>query len=1018
MSFFKKPSTFGIIAILLLLPGLIVSLSRSTLRIIGEQKNQTIEIAADFNEFKELALEDNLHVRDLLNRLKGNGASSVVLSEDTLASLEKENKITIKTSQDILKLSLDENFKIEHPVAQNALATLWVHSEDKALLSRIEHNLSLKLPSDRLIRIHKNLLLINKSTQGFKERVGLGFSNETIEMANEASLGVILRITNYPGLTKENAEKYLNLLPPPASTSAIMFAREEAFGYRGDLKEIVKLLTNRSYRLCNFEFTQPKGMVNYLNILKPKRLVIQGHSISRKELDLKYQRETAIARWVRAAKERSIRLLFLRCFHQSESHFIDNLVEYNLDYLSQTVTTLKKLNFKIAQDHRERINEPRLIIGQPIKSEVFATGLALAMGIIILLKITIFKNFSNGLLIILFFLGAGVFLGINENLWIISTGLLGAIAYTAIGPVWAINSLEEKKIKEEKENTESNNSTLKIAFSLVFKSLAPSILGGILLVGLHSNVDFMLKYSQFRGIKLAFIIPLLITGLWALKLYGTEIFKLLHKPISLFSLSLMGIGTLALVAYILRSGNLTIIKPSLLEEKFRILLENVLVARPRYKEFLIGYPASFLFAFFYMRRSFYILPAVLIFVQMGQVSVLNSMCHFHTPLLLTALRIFNGLWLGLAFGVLALVSAIVLRLLFKLTAHKKQNMFLIGYFGYGNAGDELLWQTFAERLSQDYPQYEISVLYSDAKTNKASKFKLVKRSKLTELIDELITTEFIVVPGGGVFQSKTSLESMAYYLLLITLARLTGAKIVLPAQGLGPWNTQDFGGQLLVKWLGYQLKHAAYLSLRDEKSKEEHLKITGDSEGNLTTDLVFLNKAIKKASQRNIHKLIRVYVILRSSIEGSLEIAQNLLKITATDDSIELIPISMQPEEDEQVWIDAGWGKEIEYIFDKGSPFDGADMVISMRLHGCILSTVTCKPWLGLAYDPKVMAYAQSIDWKLCKEVHEVDEDYLKVIINELKKTRAHFSERLHNSAIESTKIAEADYQKMISQIF
>jgi hypothetical protein len=38
--------------------------------------------------------------------------------------------------------------------------------------------------------------------------------------------------------------------------------------------------------------------------------------------------------------------------------------------------------------------------------------------------------------------------------------------------------------------------------------------------------------------------------------------------------------------------------------------------------------------------------------SIGQVSMVNSFCHLHTPLLMTVTRTFNGLWLGVLFGLL------------------------------------------------------------------------------------------------------------------------------------------------------------------------------------------------------------------------------------------------------------------------------------------------------------------------------------------------------------------------------
>jgi MFS family permease len=39
----------------------------------------------------------------------------------------------------------------------------------------------------------------------------------------------------------------------------------------------------------------------------------------------------------------------------------------------------------------------------------------------------------------------------------------------------------------------------------------------------------------------------------------------------------------------------------------------------------------------------------------GQVSILNSFCHLHTPLTLTLLRVFNGLWVGALAGIILCV---------------------------------------------------------------------------------------------------------------------------------------------------------------------------------------------------------------------------------------------------------------------------------------------------------------------------------------------------------------------------
>jgi hypothetical protein len=84
---------------------------------------------------------------------------------------------------------------------------------------------------------------------------------------------------------------------------------------------------------------------------------------------------------------------------------------------------------------------------------------------------------------------------------------------------------------------------------------------------------------------------------------------------------------------------------------FRAALDRLLAVRPRSKEVFMGHPVmmlGLLLAMRNVRKGLWIAFAVGI---IGQVSVLNSFCHIHTPLLLTLLRVFNGIWVGAIGGI-------------------------------------------------------------------------------------------------------------------------------------------------------------------------------------------------------------------------------------------------------------------------------------------------------------------------------------------------------------------------------
>lgn len=979
-----------------------VSVWRCSLRIVGESNHKYVDIAVDLAEFRKLAREEGVVISDLILDLKKNGASSIIVSEDTLENLADDGQITLMTGSDIRKLSLDKDFRTKYPIPQNTAGTLWIHSENVKLIDRISYSLGLKIGANKLIRIHQNLLLVNKSSEGMVDRVGVGYPEEIKDMAAESGLGLIYRIGNYPGLTATATEKILNSISSPASVSAIIFEGDEALGVRGELQPIINLFKQKSYRLGDVEFTGQKGMDSYLKTLLKSRLVVRVHSITRKELDLKYNVKTAINRWVRAAQERSIRILYFRCFKQNEKHLIDNLIKYNLDYLSKTAEALRKSGLVIAQNQNERIAEERNIVGSPEKLELLVMGLALLFGPLLLLKSTIWTEMKNGVLISFAFVSILAFYIADPKKWIVITSLSGAIAFASLGVIWALNWIQ----KQDRDTFAGN-----LLWGILWRMVFSSVLGGLLIAGIHTDVVYLLKYDQFRGVKLAFILPVLISFLWSVKLYGVKFIRWFYKPMNLFSFIVVcGLG-LSCFFYILRSGNVTFLKPSEMEENFRNTLEEMFVARPRNKEFLIGYPALFLFLFFWLRRSFVVLPLITIFIQMGQVSVLNSMCHFHTPLKLTLLRICNGLGIGVLVGFVSVVIISILRLLYIAADEKRNDVFMVGYFGFGNLGDELLWRTFASKFLADYSNYTVSILYSDNIPEESDTYNFVRRKSYFDLIDELLTCKVLVIPGGGVFQSSTSVKSLIYYLLLVTIAKICGAIIILPSQGLGPWNSSTKVGKLALNWLGYILKHADYVSVRDKNSKLEFLKLTGISDTVVSTDLVYLGKNVNKASLRNVHKTMKVFAILRSSIKESYDIARFLINLNIENEDLELYPVAMQPDEDEKVWRDLGWTEEIRPALDDGNAFVGADIVVSMRLHGCILATISCIPWLGIAYDPKVTAYAELNEWELCVLPSELTEEKLRMVFEHMKKTRSSFSGDLHKIALKNTELAEEDYK-------
>jgi len=1009
MRFLRRVPVFWLIIIPLLLPGLLVASWRLVFRHIAEQRNVFVETVVDFEEIRQLAREEGWSLKELFESLRKNGASSVAVSEDTLASLESEGKITVLNSKEIRKLSLEETFEMDPPAGTNTLGSLWVHSDDTALLDRIEQTLSWKIPADRLVRIHRNLLLINKSSKGFRERVGLGFSSEYFQMADDAGLGLVVRVFNYPGLTADAAAKIINSIPTPASVSALLFAEEEMLGSRGELNKIVALFKDRSYRIGWVEFNLQDGIENYLKGLATSRPFVRVHSISRKELDQVYNVKRSVARWVRAVKDRSLKMLYIRCFFQDDKKFIENLATFNLDYLSRTVKELNEAGFRVATTPAERMHEPRHIVGKMSVYEVLAIGIALFMGLLILMRVSFMPSLDANWSLIFVAAFLFCFMVMSRSTFIAVSGLVGAVAWSCIGVIVAMQRLQVT-------DTGFFRSLPRFVLSMVL----PSVIGGLLIAGIYSEIEFLLKFEQFRGIKLAFILPLLITGLWALRQYGRGCFALLHKPVTPVGGILLAVAAASVALYVLRSGNVTFLKPSETEDAFRTFLENILVARPRNKEFLVGYPAGLLFIFFYLRRNFAILPLLAVFMQMGQVSAVNSLCHFHTPLMLSLLRIFNGLWLGVVIGLGAVLVLAFFNLVLKLGAEKEKKAFVAGYFGFGNAGDELLWKSFYRSFAAEKPDYRFVILNrtdaSDAGGIPAN-VSFTGRRNLFAVAEELLSSEIFVIPGGSVLQSVTSRLSLAYYMMLVSFARLCGVKVILPAQGLGPFRNNNVLDRLLAGWLAIEFAQSAYFSVRDSESADLAKEIAGTAIVNTGADLVFLNEVQADGRSAKHKGNLRVAAIIRSSVAGSEKIAADLVSMKAELENLTLTPVAFQPGEDEKVWRKAGWQGDILYAREPLQALADFDVVVSMRLHGCIVATTLSVPWVGIAYDPKVTAFASACRWQFCCSPSELTRAWLEEKLNVIAGRRQELADRLHRITGENRRAVSEDFAVMLQKI-
>ena len=184
-----------------------------------------------------------------------------------------------------------------------------------------------------------------------------------------------------------------------------------------------------------------------------------------------------------------------------------------------------------------------------------------------------------------------------------------------------------------------------------------SLIGAVLVVGVLSEKSYMSAMNTFSGVKIGQLLPLLLIMIYLLyrlaaghggiKYLLVGFWRLMKKKVTIGMVLLLAAAAALLLLYMLRTGN-NAVTVSDAERAFRAFLDRLLVVRPRTKEFMFAHPIMLAVLYFGYRRQLW--PLVLL-GAIGQVSLVNTFEHLHTPLMVSLLRTANGLALGLLIGV-------------------------------------------------------------------------------------------------------------------------------------------------------------------------------------------------------------------------------------------------------------------------------------------------------------------------------------------------------------------------------
>lgn len=283
---------------------------------------------------------------------------------------------------------------------------------------------------------------------------------------------------------------------------------------------------------------------------------------------------------------------------------------------------------------------------------------------------------------------------------------------------------------------------------------------------------------------------------------------------------------------------------------------------------------------------------------------------------------------------------------------------LVGYYGYGNAGDEFLLQQATQYLADSIPREPI-----------------VHFSKLKTIL-YVYKASCVVFGGGGLLQNKSSTRSLLYYLGIISLARCFNVPVVLLSQGIGP-----IKGRLLKRLTVYVLSFCSFVSVRDSVSY--NVAKQGAPCVVQSIDLAFYKQRIGGHSEFNVcDPNGAVFINVRAGREWDSysSVLSPLFKSLSMG-----ISVIAQPGVDVSLFT-----TEIHLLdlFSTYQRYNGPSVraMISMRYHGCVWAILNGVPCLALAYDEKVVQLALRFNLPYLDLRTTYDIGYLKHYIDSFLK--------------------------------
>lgn len=686
-------SRYNPVLVAVIVIGLVCALWLNMTRHTIEQKNNTVEMSMEYENLRRLAALEGLPEKVVLQKFKDAGVNSIMIFDTTLGRLARHGIISLATDEELRKETAlgGKGGVFEPVVAQGLIKTNTAYvaeGEDKEAFDDMLEDLVLRYGQDRVKTVSggaKRIVMVFGSTTTIQEfrydepfgilQAPLGLNRGDLRRVANMGFHVIVRPQNYVNIDENKIDAIFKRIDASGvKVHAVMPCGGEAVGYPNKIGYMGKKMRERGLNLVMLEHYTQLRFANIDGLVELAEAnnynAARSYVIDQAE-QKKITVGTALHRWAITDEERNIRVNYLRPFFLPKDG--KDILTLNVEYVKNIHDNVQARGYKFGQagvfaDNKAQEFAPYF----PSKLYFLPIVMAILAGITLYLALLFDMSNARAVLVWL------VLSAVASGILLIGRGLLLrqmlAFAAASVFPVLSMNFIVDIWAKNENDDT----GIVKIIFNALWQlalAISLSLVGAAFLSAILTDSRFLLEIDIYRGVKLTFLMPIILMAVLYIKRYNIlqQLTSELHNPVAALNkladrgitfkhMAILFVLLFIMFYFVGRSGHTGGIPVPAIELKMRAFLEQVMYARPREKEFMIGHPAFFVAVLAAYRMAprlwqFALVCAAII----GQGSLVQTFCHMRTPVFMSFVRALDGYVVGIVFGIVgvAIFAALI-----------------------------------------------------------------------------------------------------------------------------------------------------------------------------------------------------------------------------------------------------------------------------------------------------------------------------------------------------------------------